>query len=326
MEQGYLRKILSRRQLQGFVRAPLDCNSHPLFLWQKRASAAKGIQRRSNVPSPVRYSSRRAVWAMATSLALLCCLSKTRCARTVAFSCGARSAFKLMEQGYLRKILSRRQLQGFVRAPLDCNSHPLFLWQKRASAATGIQRRSNVPSPVRYSYRRAVWAMATSLALLCCLSKTRCARTVAFSCGARSAFKLKAKGYLRKMLSRRQLQGFVILPFDLIIQPAPAFGGSEQLSSSPCLIHLPRGKITMAFSCGARSAFKLSGKSLLEKHATAPSAARLCSARLDLEESSLMITKLHRADHRQTSNQHKLKWPTKRRLANAAERTTRKRM
>ena len=33
--------------------------------------------------------------------------------------------------------------------------------------------------------------------------------TVAFSCGARSAFKLKEKGYLRNMLSRRQLQGFV---------------------------------------------------------------------------------------------------------------------
>jgi hypothetical protein len=33
---------------------------------------------------------------------------------------------------------------------------------------------------------------------------------------------------------------------------------------------------TMAFSCGARSAFKVEGKELLEKHAIAPSAARLC--------------------------------------------------
>ena len=32
----------------------------------------------------------------------------------MAFSCGARSAFKLKEQGYLRSRLSRRQLQGFV--------------------------------------------------------------------------------------------------------------------------------------------------------------------------------------------------------------------
>jgi hypothetical protein len=32
---------------------------------------------------------------------------------------------------------------------------------------------------------------------------------MAFSCGARSAFKLKERSYLRKMLSRRQLQGFV---------------------------------------------------------------------------------------------------------------------
>jgi hypothetical protein len=33
---------------------------------------------------------------------------------TLAFSCGARSAFKLKEQVYLRSRLSRRQLQGFV--------------------------------------------------------------------------------------------------------------------------------------------------------------------------------------------------------------------
>src|SRR5882672_2733707 len=35
---------------------------------------------------------------------------------TIAFSCGARSAFTLKEQGYLRNMLSRRQLQGFVGA------------------------------------------------------------------------------------------------------------------------------------------------------------------------------------------------------------------
>jgi hypothetical protein len=34
---------------------------------------------------------------------------------------------------------------------------------------------------------------------------------VAFGYGARSAFKLKEQGYLRSMLSRRQLQGFVML-------------------------------------------------------------------------------------------------------------------
>jgi hypothetical protein len=38
---------------------------------------------------------------------------------------------------------------------------------------------------------------------------TRSNPTLAFSCGARSAFKPKAKDYLRSMLSRRQLQGFV---------------------------------------------------------------------------------------------------------------------
>jgi hypothetical protein len=36
----------------------------------------------------------------------------------MAFSCGARSAFKLKERGYLRNMLSRRQLQGFVRRRL----------------------------------------------------------------------------------------------------------------------------------------------------------------------------------------------------------------
>ena len=33
--------------------------------------------------------------------------------------------------------------------------------------------------------------------------------TMAFSCGARSAFRVKERSYLRNMLSRRQLQGFV---------------------------------------------------------------------------------------------------------------------
>jgi hypothetical protein len=35
--------------------------------------------------------------------------------RTTAFSCGARSALKLKERSYLKNMLSRRQLQGFVR-------------------------------------------------------------------------------------------------------------------------------------------------------------------------------------------------------------------
>ncbi|MCA1607661.1 MAG: hypothetical protein LC775_19835, partial [Acidobacteria bacterium] len=39
-------------------------------------------------------------------------------------------------------------------------------------------------------------------------------------------------------------------------------------------------RLTLAFSCGARSAFDRRRKRLLEKHATAPSAARLCYARL----------------------------------------------
>jgi len=42
------------------------------------------------------------------------------------------------------------------------------------------------------------------------------------------------------------------------------------------LLYQPRSCLTLAFSCGARSAFDREGKRLLEKHAIAPSAARLC--------------------------------------------------
>jgi hypothetical protein len=52
--------------------------------------------------------------------------------RTPAFSCGARSAFKLREQCYLRNTLSRRQLQGFVG--LRCG---------RPSAFEGLNDRPN---------------------------------------------------------------------------------------------------------------------------------------------------------------------------------------
>ena len=45
---------------------------------------------------------------------------------TVAFSCGARSAFELKEQDYLRNMLSRRQLQGFVMLPVDEITYPVY--------------------------------------------------------------------------------------------------------------------------------------------------------------------------------------------------------
>ena len=38
---------------------------------------------------------------------------------TTAFSCGARSASQQKEQDYLRSMLSRRQLQGFVDRGFD---------------------------------------------------------------------------------------------------------------------------------------------------------------------------------------------------------------
>ena len=45
----------------------------------------------------------------------------------MAFSCGARSAFKLKEQGYLRSMLSRRQLQGFVRRSTAAHTNWMLL-------------------------------------------------------------------------------------------------------------------------------------------------------------------------------------------------------
>jgi hypothetical protein len=45
---------------------------------------------------------------------------------TLAFSCGARSAFKLKEQSYLRSMLSRRQLQGFVELSAAAQTKPFL--------------------------------------------------------------------------------------------------------------------------------------------------------------------------------------------------------
>jgi len=59
-------------------------------------------------------------------------------------------------------MLSRRQLQGFVRAPSDCNAHRCF-----SLAVTGERGEANpssfrMPSPIRYSYQPRGAAMATS--------------------------------------------------------------------------------------------------------------------------------------------------------------------
>ena len=45
------------------------------------------------------------------------------------------------------------------------------------------------------------------------------------------------------------------------------------------LVYHSLARLTLAFGCGARSASELREKNLLEKHAIAPSAARLCYAR-----------------------------------------------
>src|SRR6266542_1521681 len=51
---------------------------------------------------------------------------------TLAFSCGARSASKRNEGSYSRSMLSRRQLQGFVRQRLQYNHS---CWKSGLSAA-----------------------------------------------------------------------------------------------------------------------------------------------------------------------------------------------
>jgi hypothetical protein len=48
----------------------------------------------------------------------------------MAFSCGARSAFKRGKEDYLKSMLSRRQQQGFVMLPLECISQ-LDVWAWR---------------------------------------------------------------------------------------------------------------------------------------------------------------------------------------------------
>jgi hypothetical protein len=45
----------------------------------------------------------------------------------MAFSCGARSASELKKQGYLRSMLSRRQLQGFVGQRRGRQARPYIL-------------------------------------------------------------------------------------------------------------------------------------------------------------------------------------------------------
>jgi len=64
--------------------------------------------------------------------------------------------------------------------------------------------------------------------------------------------------------------------FDLTIQPAPATLENKPNREFASDSDMQRSEITPAFSCGARSAFNPRSKKLLEKHAIAPSAARLC--------------------------------------------------
>jgi hypothetical protein len=144
------------------------------------------------------------------------------CKRTTpAFSCGARSASKLKERSYLRNMLSRRQLQGFVRAPLDCNPHPLFCGRNGRARRRETKLLQNAkPRSLLVPPRGG--AMATSLALVCCLSQ--------------NAMRANACLQLRRAIS-----------------------------------------------------IQAEGTRLLRKHAIAPSAARLCYARLQEEKKLLRL-------------------------------------
>jgi hypothetical protein len=57
--------------------------------------------------------------------------------RTLAFSCGARKAFKLKERDYLRSMLSRRQLQGFVMPRCDCTTNLISNFRCQEPQASG---------------------------------------------------------------------------------------------------------------------------------------------------------------------------------------------
>src|SRR6266850_3465823 len=65
----------------------------------------------------------------------------------MAFSCGARSAFKLKENDYLRSMLSRRQLQGFVRHRLKGKRQLdllLVIFQSMPSAIIAFRKNKTI--------------------------------------------------------------------------------------------------------------------------------------------------------------------------------------
>jgi hypothetical protein len=80
---------------------------------------------------------------------------------TLAFSCGARSAFTVKERSYLRNMLSRRQLQGFVIPPLILEG---FQLPRRNEEARRSSNHSTAKAPGRL--RAARFTEHSSLALL----------------------------------------------------------------------------------------------------------------------------------------------------------------
>jgi hypothetical protein len=108
-----MRDKLIARPLQGFVIPPRIAKGFPLP--SRRQEARRSCEpTTAELPSSIPIMQPRATP----------CCQVSRCFTgfqiqgrgiTPAFSCGARSAFKRKERSYLKTMLSRRQLQGFVR-------------------------------------------------------------------------------------------------------------------------------------------------------------------------------------------------------------------
>jgi hypothetical protein len=84
--------------------------------------------------------------------------------------------------------------------------------------------------------------------------------TTAFSCGARTAFNLKEQRYLRNMLSRRQLQGFVGRRSSLAAEMDIKFVLNFVTDSKSPLAICGSSRIVVISHCMARSIFHFQDK------------------------------------------------------------------
>jgi hypothetical protein len=108
--------MLFARPLHAFVRAPVDFKTQLAFCLPATGSAAKRLQSSVKEPSLILFTQSLRGAPTATSLALILWFSKKEVSRERWPSAAARDQHSSREvKGYLRSMLSRRQLQGFVR-------------------------------------------------------------------------------------------------------------------------------------------------------------------------------------------------------------------